>query len=130
MNKKTEWRRSERGGARLKFLLVAALLASVAYEGYQFIPVFYLNYQIKDLMQHDVDTAVALGKPPDWIREQLVKSSTEYSIPANAVITPQLTENRVEVRVQFVRPIEWCPGFVYDYPFDYTAKSATFISIK
>lgn len=130
MNKKTEWRRSERGGARLKFLIVAAILASIAYEGYQFIPVFYLDYQIKDLMQHDVDTAVAIGKPADWVREQLVKSSAEYSIPASAVITPQLTENRMEVRVQFVRPIEWCPGFVYDYGFDHTARSATFISVK
>jgi len=130
MNKNTTWRKSERGGARLKFLIVAAILASIAYEGYQFIPVFYLDYQIKDLMQHDVDTAVALGKPPDWIREQLVKSSAEYSIPPNAVITPQLQDNRVEVRVQFVRPIEWCPGFVYDYAFDHTAKSATFFSLK
>jgi hypothetical protein len=127
MDKITTARRSERGGARLKFLIVAAILLSVAYEGYQFIPVFYLDYQLKDLMQHDVDTAVAMGKPADWVKEQLVKNSAEYSIPANAVITPQLQENRMEVRVQFARPIEWCPGFVYDYAFDHTAKSTTFL---
>lgn len=130
MDKSTTRRRSERGGARLKFLIVAAIIAGVAYEGYQFIPVFYLDYQLKDLMQHDVDTAVALGKPADWVKDQLVKSSADYSIPATAVITPQLQENRMEVRVQFARPIEWCPGFVYDYGFDHTAKSATFLSVK
>ena len=124
---KTTARRSERGGARLKFLIVAAIIASVAYEGYQFIPVFYLDYQLKDLMQHDVDTAVAMGKPADWVKEQLIKSSAEYSIPANAVIAPQMQDNRLEVRVQFARPIEWCPGFVYDYGFDHTAKSNTFL---
>jgi hypothetical protein len=127
MDKNKTARKSESGGARLKFLLVAALLASLAYEGYQFIPVFYLDYQLKDLMQHDVDTAVATGKGADWVKEQLVKNSTDYSIPANAVITPQLQENRMEVRVQFARPIEYCPGFVYDYAFDHTAKSATFL---
>jgi hypothetical protein len=130
MNINPRPRSSERGGARLKFLIVAAIIASVAYEGYQFIPVFYLDYQLKDLMQHDVDSAVALGKPADWVKDQLVKNSADYSIPPNAVITPQLQENRMEVRVQFARPIEWCPGFTYDYGFDHTAKSATFLSIK
>jgi hypothetical protein len=126
----TNLRASERGGARLKFLLVIALVAVVAYCGYQFIPVAYQSYQLKDLMQHDVDTAVALGKPPSWIQEQLVKSSLDYGIPKDAVITAvQQSDNRLEVRVQFKQPIEF-PGYVYDYEFDYTAKSSTFLSIK
>lgn len=125
----TKLRRSEHGGARLKFLIVVAIIAALAYAGYQFIPVAYQAYQLKDLMQHDVDTAVALGKPPSWIQEQLVKSSPEYGIPADAVITPQQQDNRVEVRVQFTKPIEF-PGFVYNYEFDHTAKSSTFLSVK
>lgn len=122
-------RASERGGARLKFLIVVAIIAAVAYAGFQFIPVAYQSYQIKDLMQHDVNTAVALGKPGSWIKDQLVKNSPEYGIPANAVITPQQQDNRLEVRVQFTQPIEF-PGFTYNYEFDHTAKSATFLSIK
>jgi len=121
--------RSEQGGARLKFLIVVAIIAAVAYAGYQFIPIAYQSYQLKDLMQHDVDTAVALGKPTSWITEQLVKSSADYGIPSDAVITPQQQDNRMEVRVQFTRPIEF-PGFAYDYEFDHTARSATFLSIK
>jgi len=122
-------RRSERGGARLKFLIVVAIIAIVAYACFQFIPVAYQGYQLKDLMQHDVDTAVALGKPASWVKEQLVKSSAEYGIPADAVITPTLQDNRMEVRVQFTQPIVF-PGFVYNYEFDHTARSATFLSIK
>ncbi len=128
MNTKT--RTSERGGARLKFVVVLAIIGLVAYVGYQVIPVFYQAYQIKDLMQHDVDTAVAMGKPTSWITDQLVKSSPEYGIPKDAVITPtQQPDNRIEVRVQYTQPIEF-PGFVYNYEFDHTAKSATFLSIK
>ena len=47
MNNNTKPRKSEQGGARLKFLIVAAILGSVAYAGYQFIPVFIREYQIK-----------------------------------------------------------------------------------
>src|SRR6266542_3869643 len=133
-------RRSERGSARLKFIIVVAIIAIVAYSGYQFIPVAYQAYQFRDLMQHDVDTAVALGRPMTalagipysavlFFKEQLTKSTAEYGIPANAVITPAQDDNRMEVRVQYIQPIEF-PGFVYNYEFDHTAKSATFLSVK
>jgi hypothetical protein len=122
-------RTSERGSARLKFIIVLAIIAIVAYCGYQFIPVAYQAYQFRDLMQHDVDTAVALGRPTSWIKDQLTKSAAEYGIPADAVITPTQEDNRMEVRVQYTQPIEF-PGFVYNYEFDHTVKSATFLSIK
>ncbi len=125
----TMTRTSERGGARLKFLIVVAIIGAVAYAGYRFIPVAYQDYQFKDLMQNYVDTAVATGKPVDWIKEQLVKRSAEYGIPDDAVITPVQQDNRMEVRVQYTQPIEF-PGFTYDYKFDRTVKSATFLSIK
>ena len=121
--------KSEQGGARLKFLVVIAIIFIGAYSAYQFIPLAYQSYQLKDLMQHDVDTAVALGKPASWVQEQLVKSSQDYGIPANAVITPLQEDNRVQVRVQYTQPIEF-PGFVYNYEFDHTAKSSTFLSVK
>ena len=126
---KTLPRRSERGGARLKFLIVVAIIGAVAYACFQFIPVAYQAYQLKDLMQHDVDTAVAMGKPASWVKEQLVKSSAEYGIPPDAIITPTLQDNRMEVRVQYSQPIEF-PFFVYNYEFDHTSKSSTFLSIK
>ncbi len=121
--------KSEHGGARLKFLIVAALIFIGAYATYQFVPIAYQSYQLKDLMQHDVDTAVALGKPASWVQDQLVKSSEEYGIPSTALITPLQEDNRVQVRVQFIKPIEF-PGFVYNYEFDHTAKSSTFLSVK
>jgi hypothetical protein len=130
MSNNTGLKRSEQGGARLKFLIVAAIIGSVAYAGYQLIPVFYRDYQIKDLMQNDVNTAANLGKPSSWIKDQLVKNSEEYGIPADAIITPQQQQdNRMEVRVQFTLPVEF-PGFVYNHEFDYTAKSATFLTVK
>lgn len=122
-------RSNERGSARLKFLLVMIIIAAVAYGGYVFVPVAYQAYLFKDLMQHDVDVAATQGYKPSWVGEQLTKSLPEYEIPQDAIITPTQLDNRIAVRVQFTRPLEF-PGYTYQYEFDHTAKSTPFISIK
>ncbi|MDQ2936087.1 MAG: hypothetical protein M3R67_01110 [Acidobacteriota bacterium] len=122
-------RASERGNARLKFILAVAIIGLIVYAGYLFIPVAYQAYLLKDLMQHDVDAAVAMGHPPSWVKDQLVRSGPDYGMPADAVVTSTQQENRIEARVQFSRPIEF-PAYTYHYDFDHTVKSATFLSYK
>lgn len=125
----TSARTAERGSARLKFLLVMAVIGIVAYTAFLYVPVAYQAYMLKDVMQHNVDLAATQGYPASWVKDQLTKAGKEYSVPPDAVIEPTQRENRVEVRVQFVRPIEF-PGFTYQYNFDHTAKSTTFLSFK
>ena len=119
----------ERGGARLKFIIVLAVFAVVLYAGYLYIPVAFEAYQFKDVMQNKVDLASTQGYESGWVKDQLTKSAPEYHVPANAVITPAQRDNRVEVRVQFTRPISFA-GFTYNYDFDYTARSTAFLVIK
>ena len=120
-------RKSERGGARLKLLLVVVVIAIVAYAGYVYIPVSYNAYLFKDLMQQKVNTAAAVGHPADWVKDQLLKSAPEYEVPADAEIVPAIKDGRVEVHVQFTKPIEF-PAYVYEYTFDHTARSTEFLS--
>ena len=122
-------RSGERGSASLKFLIVMAILGVCAYSGYLYIPVAYQANVFKDLMQHQVDVASTQGYKPQWAAEQLMKNAPEYEIPADAVYTPMQRENKIEVRVQYVRPIEF-PGYTYNYEFDYTAKSTAFLNFK
>lgn len=119
-------RHSERGGARLKFLVVVIVLGALAYAGYQYVPVAYNAYLYRDLMQQKVNAAVALGYPPTWVKDQLIKSAPEYTIPSDVEITPVVQGQRMEVRAQFTRAIEF-PGFTYNYSFDHTAKSTDFL---
>ena len=119
----------ERGGARLKFIIVMAVFAIVVYIGYLYVPVAYDAYYFKDVMQNKVDMAATQGYETVWVKDQLVKSEPEYHVPPDAIITPAQKENRVEVRVQFSRPIQ-LPGYTYSYDFDYTAKSTAFLAIK
>ena len=122
-------RSTERGSASLKFLLVMLVLGACAYAGYLYVPVAYNAHNFKDLMQHYVDIASAEGKPPAWASEQLLKNFGEYDVPADALITPTKRDNRIEVRVQFVKTIEF-PGYTYNYEFDHTATSTAFLDYK
>lgn len=119
-------RTGERGGARLKFLIVMAILAVVAYTTYIYVPVAYHAYLYKDLMQTKVDAAAALAYPPTWVSDQLTKSGPEYDVPPEAVITPVQEDDRMKVTVQFSKPIEF-PGYTYVYEFDHTVQSTQFL---
>lgn len=126
----TDFARSgERGGARLKFLIVVAILATVGCAAYFYVPVAYNAYLYKDRMQITVDSAAALGRPPTWVADQLAKSGPEYEVPPEAVITPTVENDRVTVNVQFNKSIEF-PGYTYLYKFDHTAQSIEFLGKK
>lgn len=122
-------RTGERGSARLKFLIVITLICIMAYAGYLYVPVAYNAYVFKDVMQHKVDVASTQGYPPSWVSDQLSKSAAEYGVPPDAVLTPSLQDNRLQVRVQFTRPIEFL-GFTYNYEFDQTVHSTEFLNFK
>lgn len=122
-------RSTERGSANLKFLIVMAVLGVCAYAGYLYVPVAYQAHTFKDLMQHYVDVASAEGKKPEWVAEQLVKNFGEYEVPPNALVTHAKRDNRIEVRVQYVKTVEF-PGYIYNYEFDQTVKSTAFLDFS
>ena len=123
---KTMAKKSERGSARLKFLVVVILLGAIAYAGYLYVPVAYNAYLFKDLMQQKVNAAVALSHPPSWVKDQLIKSAPEFKVPQDVEITANLEAQRMEVRAQFTTPIQFV-GFTYNYNFDHTVKSTDFL---
>jgi hypothetical protein len=122
-------RSGERGGSRLKFLVVMTILAAVACAGYFYVPVAYNAYLYKDLMQTKVDAAAALAYSPAWVTDQLTRSAPEYNVPPEVVITPFQEDERMQVRVQFSKPIEF-PGYTYVYEFDQTVQSVEFLGKK
>ena len=122
-------KRSEFGGARLKFILFMAVVILGGYIGYQMLPVMYHAYVWKDLMQHKVDVAATQGYPAAWVNDQLKKSAAEYEIPNDAEIVATPQDQRIQVRVQYKKLVEF-PGYTYEYDFDHTAKSTEFLTIK
>lgn len=120
---------SERGSARLKFIIVLVISIVIIYVGYMYVPVAYGAYQFKDVMQTKVDACATQGYNPSWATDQLVKSEADYGVPADAVITSTSRDGRIEVRVQFTHPISF-PGYTYHYVFDETVRSSAFFNVK
>ena len=122
-------RSNERGSANVKFVIVMALLGAIGYAGYLYVPVAYHAKLYADLMQHYADVAGTTNNPAAWATEQLTKSAPEYDVPPDAIITAALKDSRLEVRVQYVQPIEF-PGYTYNYEFDRTVRSTAFLTFK
>ncbi len=122
---------NERGGARFNFLLVVALIGGFVYAGSQYVPVAIQAYQFKDLMYQKVTYAAATGIPipTKWIEKELQASLSDYGIPPSAKINAQQIDGRLVARVQWIRPIQ-LPGYVYQYNFDHTTKSDSFLTPK
>jgi hypothetical protein len=118
---------NEHGGSRLKLIIFLAVFGLIIYVGYMYIPVSVDAYYYKDIMQNKVDMAAAQGYDGNWVKDQLVKTGPEYNVPADTIITPGFKDGRLEVRVQFTRPISF-PGYTYNYEFDHTAKTTAFLT--
>lgn len=121
-------RRGERGGTRLKFLIVIIVLAVLAYSGYQYIPVAYQAYLFKDYMQQTVDKATGTGQPVSWVETQLKEGGKQYGMP-DPEVKALMRDGRMEARVRFTRPVA-LPFYTYQYQFDNTVRSTEFFVTK
>lgn len=114
---------SEQGGARLNLLIVLFVISVAAYSVSTYAPVAYQSTEYKDVMQSKVDQAAAFGYTSEWVGTQLRASAVSYGVPKDAVITAAQKNGRMEAVVRYTRPIPM-PGFIYNYEFDYTARSS------
>lgn len=127
--------RNERGAARLKLIIVLAVVALVVYMGVQYVPVAYQSYSFKKFMDETAEKAAASSLPTEqkgsWVESQLRGSAKDYGVPPDAKITHVFQENQMAVTVQFTRPVNLVPGLLtIQYNFDHTAKSSTFLTPK
>ena len=118
---------NERGGARLKLIVFLAIFAVIMYAGYLYIPVAVDAYYYRDIMQNMVNQAAAQGSDANWVKDQLLKNGPDYHVPPDATIQASMQDKRVQARVKFTRPIV-TPVYTYNYEFDYTAASTTFLT--
>jgi hypothetical protein len=123
-------RHRERGAARAKFIFTIAIIAIMAYIGFQYVPVAYQGERFKSAMKDDVRNAWASGQSNETLRAKLLADAKEWNVPPNAEITVQRNaDGTYEARAQFTRPVAF-PGYTHTYNFDYTARSSGFIEVK
>jgi hypothetical protein len=124
--------RDERGSARLKLVIVLVVVGLVGYMGFQYVPVAYQAYTFKKFMGESAEKAAASYLPADqkgsWVDEQLRSNGKDYGVPPDAKISHNFADNRMTVTVKFTRHVRLLPGFTYDYIFDHTVNSGTFLT--
>ena len=130
----TAVRRHERGAARLKMIVVLAIVALVGYVAFQYIPVAYQARSYKKLMDEKVTSAAENPAIPTeqkgpTVENQLRSSAKDYGVPPEAKMSHIYQNGALQVTVQFTRQVNLLPGFAYEYKFDYTAKNDTSLSV-
>ena len=119
----------ELGGSRLKLLIFLAVATLIGYSLYQYVPVALQAYQFRDHMQDTVNRGAATGQTAAWAENQLRATAGEYGVPPEAAITVQQRDGRLEAHAQFARPVP-LPFYIYEYHFDHTARSSSFLSTR
>lgn len=133
MNKSIKDRKSERGSAGTKALLVIVLLVLVGNAGLNYVPVAYEGANLKQEMQTTVIQSSALPtmskNPVDIVKARLQKLFNDNNIPANAFVEVKQNGGVMQARVAYNKPVNILPFgiYKYNYQFDYTAVPAGFL---
>jgi len=120
-------RARERGGARLKFLLVLAVIAAALYVGGQYVPIAYHARVFESFMQDTVNNASLTDKNPAWAEEQIRRGLEDHGVPEDAEIKAVVNDTRLEATVRYTETVSLL--FTdYEYDFDKTVRSTTAVT--
>lgn len=133
MSNFTTNRKSERGGAGFKLVVVLLGLYLIAHAGYNYIPTAYEAENFKQEMQTAVVQAVALPgnnmSATDVLKTKILRAAANNNVPANALIEIKPINNVMRAHVSYVKPVEILPFgiYKYNYQFDNTATPTGFL---
>lgn len=133
MNQASKNRRSERGGAGAKLLIVVTILFLIGNAGINYIPVAYEAQDFKQEMQTAVVQGLALpsggATPAAAVKARIVKAAKASDLPADTFMDVRQVNNVVQARVYYSKPIAILPLgiYTYNYEFDHTATPTGFM---
>ncbi|HSK70802.1 MAG TPA: hypothetical protein VK892_03835 [Pyrinomonadaceae bacterium] len=126
------YRKQERGGAGIKFLIVLTIIFLIGNAGYNYIPVAYQAENFKS----ELETAVVKGAvmptratPLDAVKMRVRGAMTINQIPDDATVDIKMVKNVIQARVAYSKEVELMPFgiYKYSYQFDHTATPAGFL---
>lgn len=127
-------RHGERGEGSLKPIIFIVLFFLAVWAGINYIPVAYKAQTLKQ----EIDTTVtqasilpsATKNPVVWTTEQIKKLAPDFGVPDDAVIDVKPLKNNagIEVQVKFKKPVSLLPFYTYQYEFEHTAKTNSFLT--
>ena len=132
MNNLENDRKFERGGAGVKFLIIALILIVIANAAINYIPVAYDGASFRQ----EMDTAVVKGlaasgnmKPLDIVTGSVRRAATDYNVPVDAIVEIKPVGGVVQAHVIYSKQVSMLPFGIYKYTynFDYVARPVGFL---
>ncbi len=129
-----EYRKSERGSAGAKLVMVLAVLILAGNAGINYVPVAYQGASFKQELQTIVVSAVAMPvinkSAVDVAKEKIAGYIRANGIPANTFVEVKQNGNLVTARVAYTQPVNILPFgiYTYNYQFDHTATPGGFLA--
>lgn len=125
-------RSAERGGAGVKFLLVAIVLFLIGHASCNYIPVAYQGESYKQEMQTAVLQGTALpatGNPLGVVKQRLQKIAKESDLPPDTFIDVKQVNNVISAHVRYTKNVNVLPFGIYkkQYMFNETVTPTGFI---
>ena len=126
-------KKSERGGAGVKFLLVLTVIFLVAHAGWNYIPVAYQAQDFKQELETAVVQGVALPgsqmTPVDTVKTRIRQKAQAEGIPSNYYLDVKQVKGIVQARVIYQKSVPILPFglYTYNYYFDHTATPTGFL---
>ena len=100
-------RNEERGGARIKSLIVLIIIGAFVFCCIKIVPLYFANYQLQDSMHEMAAYASAYRKQDDDIRADVEKKVKELGIPADSKdIQVSDVSGNVTISVDYTVPVD------------------------
>lgn len=115
-------RSSERGSAKIKFLLVIMVIAVAGNAGINYVPVAYEGANLKQEMDTAVVKGLATGprmNPVDVVKASLQKAIYENNVPADAFVEVKQTPGAVTAQIAYTKNVAMLPFGIYTYKYDF-----------
>lgn len=134
MNKSLSIRKSERGGAGVKVLIIITMLALGFNAGINYVPVAYDGATIKQEMQAIVVQSSSIPSarqsPLEVAKNRMNKLIAENDVPADTFVEVKQAKNVIQARVVYTKTVNILPFgiYKYNYQFDHTAVPAGFLT--
>lgn len=132
MNNKQDNRKSERGGAGVKMVIVLAVLFLIGYAGLNYVPVAYEGQSFKQDMQAAILQGMAVPpgvQPVDMVKGRLLKAIANNNLPPTTVYEVKPIKEGVMAHVVYSKQVPILPFgiYTYNYQFDHTATPTGFL---
>ena len=120
--------RSDRGGSKLQVLLALAITAALFVAGIRIIPVYIAAFKLEDEVRNKCKFAPVERKPPEAVREDLLKTAQELGLPLQreGIQIAPTSGAGLQITVKYTVPVDL---IVFDLkiPFEYSVDSKSAI---